>query len=73
MANNLLKHIVLDQNTLDICDDSARSKADAAASTANTNKTSITSLTGRVTTLEGKSHLTATYNKDDSTLTFAKG
>ena len=73
MANNLLKHIVLDQNTLDICDDTARSAASGAASTANTNKTNITALTGRVTTLEGKSHLTATYNSDTSTLTFAKG
>lgn len=70
---NLLKHIVLDQNTLDICDDSARSEASAAASAANANKTSITSLTTRVKTLEGKSHLTATYSSDTSTLTFAKG
>ena len=70
---NLLKHIVLDQNTLDICDDSARSEASAAASAANANQTSITSLTGRVTTLEGKSHLNATYNSDTSTLTFAQG
>lgn len=70
---NLLKHIVLDQNTLDICDDTARSAATEAASTANANKTSITSLTTRVSNLEGKSHLTATYASDTSTLTFTKG
>lgn len=70
---NLLKHIVLDQNTLDICDDTARSEATAAAGTANTNKTNITSLTTRVTTLEGKSYLNATYSSDTSTLTFKKG
>lgn len=70
---NLLKHIVLDQNTLDICDDTARSAANGAANTANENKTSITSLTTRVTNLEGKSHLTATYTSDTSTLKFAKG
>lgn len=70
---NLLKHIVLDQNTLDICDDSARSEASAAASAANTNKTNISSLTTRISTLENKSHLTATYSTDTSTLTFAKG
>ena len=70
---NLLKHIVLDQNTLDICDDTARSAANTAASTANANKTSISSLTTRISTLEGKSHLTATYSSDTSTLTFAKG
>lgn len=70
---NLLKHIVLDQNTLDICDDSARSEASAAASAANENKTKITSLTSRISTLEGKSHLTATYSSETSTLTFKKG
>lgn len=70
---NLLKHIVLDQNTLDICDDTARSAAGGAADTANTNKTSIASLTTRVGTLEGKSHLTATYSSETSTLTFKKG
>lgn len=70
---NLLKHIILDQNTLDICDDTARSAASTATSTANTNKTNIASLTTRVTTLESKSYLTATYASDTSTLTFAKG
>ena len=70
---NLLKHIVLDQNTLDICDDTARSAASTATSTANENKTNISSLTTRVSTLEGKSHLTATYSADNSTLTFKKG
>lgn len=70
---NLLKHIVLDQNTLDICDDTARSEASAAASAANENKTKITSLTSRISTLEGKSHLTATYSSENSTLTFKKG
>lgn len=70
---NLLKHIVLDQNTLDICDDTARSAANGASSIANTNKTNIASLTTRISTLEGKSHLTASYSSETSTLTFAKG
>lgn len=69
---NLLKHIVLDQTTLDICDDTARSAANNAKTAADTNTSNITALTGRITTLEGKSHLTATYSTDTSTLTFKK-